>query len=164
MVNKDLNILLATKMLKKIIPLCIFLPKMSAYRKDIDETKYISFLIKDEEWLKKYNEIWEKVKNFIKKEFDSEPVYNEKCLEAKIESFIGKTNAIFHKTPKKGCQFICLSVILIDFIFRTSKHFYTRVVLEECKYVAKEIKNPRYIIDDIEISSDSDRENSDEEN
>ena len=33
--------------------------------------------------------------------------------------------------------------------------------LEECKYVVKEKK---YIIDDIEISSDSDRENADEEN
>ena len=26
---------------KKIIPLCIFLPEMSAYRKDFDDTKYI---------------------------------------------------------------------------------------------------------------------------
>ena len=33
----------------KIKPLCIFLPKMSAYRKDSDETKYMSFLIKDDE-------------------------------------------------------------------------------------------------------------------
>ena len=31
---------------KKIKPLCIFLAKMSAYGKDFDETKYISFLIK----------------------------------------------------------------------------------------------------------------------
>ena len=47
---------------------------MSAYRRDFDEIKYISFLIKDDELLKKYNEIWDKVKNSIKKEFDSEPV------------------------------------------------------------------------------------------
>ena len=33
---------------------------MSAYRKDFDETKYMSFLIKDDELLGKYNEIWEK--------------------------------------------------------------------------------------------------------
>ena len=46
---------------------------MSAYRRDFDETKYMSFLIKDDELLEKYNEIWEKVKNSIKKEFDSEP-------------------------------------------------------------------------------------------
>ena len=36
--------------------------------------------------------------------------------------------------------------------------------LEECKYLVKEKKISKYIIDDIEISSDSDRENSDEEN
>ena len=30
---------------------------MSAYRKDFDETKYISFLIKDNELLEKCNEI-----------------------------------------------------------------------------------------------------------
>ena len=67
MVKKDLNILLVTKILKKIKPLCIFLPKMTPYRKDFDETKYISFLIKDDEFLEKYNEIWEKVKNSLKK-------------------------------------------------------------------------------------------------
>ena len=47
---------------------------MSAYRRDFDKTKYMSVLIKDDEILEKYNEIWEKVKNSIKKEFDSEPV------------------------------------------------------------------------------------------
>ena len=35
--------------------------------------------------------------------------------------------------------------------------------LEEFKYVVKEKNIPRYIIDDIEISSESDRENSAEE-
>ena len=33
---------------------------MSAYRRDFNETKYISFLIKDDELLEKYNEIWGK--------------------------------------------------------------------------------------------------------
>ena len=32
----------------------------------------------------KNSEIWEKVKSSIKKEFDSEPVYNKKYLKAKI--------------------------------------------------------------------------------
>ena len=40
---------------------------MSAYRSDFDETKHISFLIKDVELLEKCNEIWEKVKNSLKK-------------------------------------------------------------------------------------------------
>ena len=38
-------------------PFCIFFPKMSAYRKDFDETKHKAFLIKDDELLKKYNEM-----------------------------------------------------------------------------------------------------------
>ena len=77
----------------------------------------------DDELLEKYNEVWEKVKNSTKKEFDSEPVYNEKYLKTIIKSYNGKINTNFHnnKIPKEGYQFICLSVILIDSIFRTSK-------------------------------------------
>ena len=56
----------------------MFLPEISAYRKDFDETKYMLFLIKDDELLRKYNDISEKVKNVINKEVDSEPIYNEK--------------------------------------------------------------------------------------
>ena len=44
---------------------------MSAYRKGFGETKYMSFLIKDVALLEKYNEIWRKVSNSIKKGFDS---------------------------------------------------------------------------------------------
>ena len=42
---------------KKTKPLCIFLPKMSAYRKNFNETKYMSFSIKDDKLLEKNNEI-----------------------------------------------------------------------------------------------------------
>ena len=66
--------------------------------------------------------------------------------------------------PKEDSKYICLSVILIDSVFRTDKNYYPQVFLEECKYVVKEEKIPKYIIEDIEVSSDSERENSDEEN
>ena len=139
---------------------------MSAYRKDFNETKYMSFFfIKDDKSLEKYNEIWEKVENIIKKEFVSEPVYNEKYLKAKIKSYNGKINTNFHsnKIPKECPQFIYLSVILINPVFRTGENYYPQVFVEECKYVVKENKIPKYITDNIEMSSDSDRENSDEE-
>ena len=51
---------------ENIKPLCIFLPKMTAYRKDFDETKHIYFLIKHDELLEKYNKIQEKVENSLK--------------------------------------------------------------------------------------------------
>ena len=53
---------------------------------------------------------------------------------------------------------------MIDSAFRTGKVYYPEVFLEECKYVVKGRKMPKYTIKDIEISSDeSDRENSEEE-
>ena len=122
-------------------------------------------MIKDDELLEKYNEVWEKVKNSLKKEFNSEPVYKEKYLKAKIKSYNGKINTNFHnnKIPKEGSQVICLSVILIDSVFRTGKNYYPQIFWEECKYVIKEEKIPKYINDDIEISSDSNEESSDGE-
>ena len=42
-------------------------------------------------------------KNIIRKKFDSEPVYKEKYLKAKIKSYNGKIDMNFHnnKMPKK---------------------------------------------------------------
>ena len=96
----------------------------------------------------------------------SEPVYNEKYLKAKVKSYNQKIKSNFHynKIPKEGSQFICLSVILIDSAFRTGANYYPQVFLEECDCVVKEKKIPKYIITEIEISSDSDEENTDEEN
>ena len=42
--------------------------------------------MKDDELLEKYNEIYEKVKNSLRKEFDSVPVYNKKYLKDKMRS------------------------------------------------------------------------------
>ena len=66
---------------KAIRPSCIFLPKIIAYRKDFDDTKFMSFLIKAGQLLEMYNEIWVKVKDSLKREFDSKPEYNEKYLK-----------------------------------------------------------------------------------
>ena len=97
------------------------------------------FLIKDEELLEKYNKIWDKISNSIRKGFDSKPVYNEKYL--KFSSFHGV------KMPKEGFQYICVSAILIDSVFRTGKNYNPQVLLEECKQIVK-IKMPKYITDD----------------
>ena len=115
---------------------------MSAYRRDFDETKYMSFLIKDDEFLERYNEIWEKVRNITKKEFDIEPIYNEKYLRTKRKSYNGKINKNVHnnKIPKESSQFIYLLVILIDSVYRKDKNYYPQVFLKECKYVVKEKK------------------------
>ena len=120
-----------------------------------DETKYMSFLIKDDELLEKYNEIGKKLKIVSKNKL----MVNLYKTKTKIKSYNGKINTNFHnnKIAKEGSQFICLSVILINFLFRTGKNYYSQVFLEKCKHVVKEKKVPEYITDDIKIfSEDSD--------
>ena len=101
------------------------------------------FLMKDEKLLKKYNEIRKKVGSIIKKEFHSKPEY----LKTKIKSYNRKFNTNFHnnKIPKEDSQCICLSVILIDSVYRKDKNYYPQVFLEEWKYIAKEKKTSKFI-------------------
>ena len=63
------------------------LPKTSAYVKSYDgQTKWMCFLIEDNDLLEKYNTIWDRASADIKKEFDSEPVYHKKFLKTKIKA------------------------------------------------------------------------------
>ena len=74
------------------MPLCRMIPKISAYRTDFDEAKYMSFLIKDNNLVKTCIQICDKVSKVITKEFDSEPVCNKKYLKNKMESYEEEVN------------------------------------------------------------------------
>ena len=50
--KKDFKYFMDYKDAKKTRSLCIFFIKVSVYRKNFDEIKYMSFLIKDNELLK----------------------------------------------------------------------------------------------------------------
>ena len=52
---------------------------------------------------------------------------------------------------------------MIHYVFGTGKNYSPRVFLEKFKYVAEEKTMPEYIADNIEISSEFDREDSDGE-
>ena len=55
---------------KKVKPLHIIIPKTSAYVKSFDgQTNWMYVLIEDDDLLKKYNTIWDKVMADIKKNF-----------------------------------------------------------------------------------------------
>ena len=99
----------------------------SAYRRDFDEATYVPFLIKNNEMLEKYNKIWDKVSKF-----------NNKYLKIQIKSCEEKINTDFHddEVPKEDSQYICVSVVLIDYVFRTDKNYYPHVFLEKFKYVS----------------------------
>ena len=85
---------------------------MSGYTKSFNETKYMSFLIRDDKLLEKYNKIWDKVSNSIKKVFGSEPVSNENYLKAKV------------KSNESTIAFDYQSVILIDSAFKIGETYH----------------------------------------
>ena len=60
-------------------PLCIILPQMSGYIKYFENGgKDMSFVIKDDDVLAKYNEISNKIKRTLNIKLHSMPVYSEK--------------------------------------------------------------------------------------
>ena len=70
---------------QKFKPLHIMLPKTSAYVKIYDgQTKWMYFLIEDDDLLEKYKTVWDKVSADMEKEFDREVVYDKKFLKIKI--------------------------------------------------------------------------------
>ena len=110
-------------------------------------------------YLKKYSEIWDKSKSLIKKEFNSESVYNDKYIGTKIKIYNNRvyTNFQHNKIPRDNEYFACLSAILLDSIFVNSdKEYYPQIFLEECKYLIKNKKIVNTINEDLELSQSDD--------
>ena len=140
----------------RVKPLHIMLPKTSAYVKHYDgQTKWIYFLIQDDELLEKYKTIWDKVSADIKNEFDSEPVYNKEFLKTKIKSHDDEVTD-FHdkKIPKVDSNHTCLAVNSLDSALKKDGNYYVQEFLNECKYIEKKVI--KHINDNLSNFSSSD--------
>ena len=118
------------------------------------------FLIEDDEFLEKYNIIWGKISADIKKEFDSEPVYNKEFLKTKIKSDSDEvTDFEVKEISKIDPNYTCLAVISLDSAPKKGENYYPQVFLKECKYIDKKVL--RHIHDNLSGFSSDDE--SDEE-
>ena len=138
-------------------PLCIILPQMTGYIKYFENGgKNMSFVIKDDDVLDKYNEIWDKIKETLSIKFHSMPVYDEKYIKAKVREFNGviKTNFLGDEIPKESMHYTCIACITIDSVMRMEKKNYRQVYLEECKYRMKNIKMTKFIEAELESESE----------
>ena len=50
---------------------------------------------------------------------------------------------------RRGSNFTCLAVILVDFIIKKDENYYPQLFLKECKYIEKEKKGDKYFTDDL---------------
>ena len=112
-------------------PLNIRLPQLTGYAKHFNDVdKVINFLAADTKLLKKYNEIWGKIKSLFQKEFDKNPVYENKYITAKLNSTEFEHRIIKNNErrdipiePKNNSRHEYLSVILLDSILIYPKRY-----------------------------------------
>ena len=81
------------------------------------------FVIKDDNMLYKFNEIWNKIKNTLNIKFHSMLVYDEKYIKAKEREFNGviKTKFLGDEVPKEGVRYACVACITIDSVIKMEK-------------------------------------------
>ena len=120
----------------------------------------MSFIIKDDDVLDKYNEIWDKIKETLSIKFHSKPVYDERYIKAKVREFSGviKTKILGDEVPKENEHYTCIACITIDFVMRMEKKNYLQVYLEECKYRMKKTKMTKFIEAELKSESESELE------
>ena len=73
----------------------------------------MSFFIRDDEVFDKYNKISDVIKNKLSIKFHSEPIYDKKCIKAKVREFDGviKTNFLGNKVRKDDVSNRCCVTI-----------------------------------------------------
>ena len=124
----------------------------------------MSLKVDDNKLLKKYNRIWEIIKNLLNIEFNSEPVYgdDQKYIKTNIKMYEDRVNTNFQgkEVPKEDASYKRLSLIVLESVVRVNKKYYRQTLLEERKYVIKRNKMENIINDDLDLcSSDNETDN-----
>ena len=90
----------------------------------------MSFVIKDDSVLDKYNKIWDKIKETLNIKFHSMPVYDEKYIKVKVREFndVIKTNFLGDKIPKENVHYACIACINIDSVMKIEKNIIRRFI------------------------------------
>ena len=118
---------------------------MNGYIKYFENSsKNMSFFIKYDDVLYKYNENWDNVKEKLNINFHSKPIYDKKYIKAKVREFDGviKTNFLGNKVPRENMRYTCIAYLTIDSVVKMDKKNYLQVSLEECKYKIKKVQMP----------------------
>ena len=132
---------------------------MDGYIKYFDDgEKNMSFVTDVEKNYKKYNKIWEVIRNLLKTDFTDNPVRDDIYLVAKLKIFNKINRTTFNNNNHISMErkhYICIPVIDTDSVLKIDKRVYPQAYLEQCKYKLKKRKIVNYIDDEI-IDEDSD--------
>ena len=104
---------------------------MSGYIKHFENGgKNMSFFVRNDNVLDKYNEIWGKIKEKLNIKFHSMPVYDETYIKVKVREFDGKikTNFLVNEVPKENMHYTCIACITIDSVMKMDKKVIHRFI------------------------------------
>ena len=98
---------------------------MDGYIKYFDDgRKNMSFVTDDEKIYKKYNKIWEVIRNLLKIDFTVNPVRDDTYLAVKLKIFNKINRTTFNnnnRIPIEKDHYICIPVIDIDSVLKIDK-------------------------------------------
>ena len=104
---------------------------MNGYIKHFENGgKNMSFFVRNDNVLDKYNEIWGKIKEKLNIKFHSMPVYDETYIKVKVREFDGKikTNFLVNEVPKENMHYTCIACITIDSVMKMDKKVIHRFI------------------------------------
>ena len=139
---------------------------MTSYINKFDENKItMSLMVKDNQLLKNYNKIWKKIERLMSIDFDSQTIYgddDDKYIKTKIKtnddsittSFYNKKG--YKKVPQEKIAHKCLSIIILDPFLYIYEKYHLQIILEECKYVKKNINTKNSIDKELKSEPDTD--------
>ena len=89
-----------------------FLKTSACVKSYVGQTKWMYFLIEEDDLFGKCNTFWGKVRADVKKEFDNEPVYNNFFKKIKMKSHGDEVTGYYDKEiPKEDSNHTCLAVV-----------------------------------------------------
>ena len=100
--------------------------KVNGYFQEINGSKYLMLVLTNEskEIIKKYGELWSKIRDWIVTVTNSLDDYNEKCMKIRFNSD--------DELPLNKTIDIPIMIILVWTVFDENKKYYPQVFSDEC--------------------------------
>ena len=106
----------------------------------------MSFKIEDENVYLKYTEIWNKTKKSLNARFHNQPIYDDKYIKTKVNTFRSMINALFSsdEIPRERNHYICIAAIYILFCIESRQEKLSSSLLRTMEIQNKKKKASRF--------------------
>ena len=114
--------------INSVNPLYLIINKVNGYFEEINKSKYLTLVPTNEskEKIKKYEELWSKIRDLIRSITKNSDDYDEKYMKIKFNSD--------DELPLNKMIEIPSMIIVVRAVFHENNKYYPQVFLDECLY------------------------------